>query len=438
MSADKNSPYRRGEYWLDRVRGSGGKPASSRWYIWWYDPKTGHQRRKSTGSDDVRVASDALDAHYLATHRPTEHDQAVYTVDEAMIDYWTEHGRHVSSADAVKARFKLMRRFIDHEADEGRLPEPFLPDHVDDQFLTRFRAWGIKDPIVARKKDEQGNWVDGMSRPRKPSTVEESIIQLKAAIKHAYHARRIRYVPPITHKTRAAVTPTRNDRLSLEGIGELLDYSLRGAGSYTTPERLFPLRRYVIAAICTCARPDAIFDLNVRDGRKQYMPETGLINLNPAGRLQTRKHRPVLPIASVFESWLKQTDDWFVCQERRSFDANQQINVVEQIPVQSIRSAWDTARIALNIPEGRGPKYLRHSMSTILANRGVPPIEISMVLGHQVLDPTTRLYVIHHPEYLKSFRVVLEEVIIDLTRMAGTALHPKLTQTDSRIVVLKA
>lgn len=106
--------------------------------------------------------------------------------------------------------------------------------------------------------------------------------------------------------------------------------------------------------------------------------------------------------------------------------------------MKSVRSAWDTAKIALGIPAGRGPKYLRHSMSTILANRGVSPDEISFVLGHRILDPTTELYVIHDPNYLKTFKAVLEEVIADLTRMAGTALHPKLTQADSKIVVLRA
>lgn len=438
MSSVKGGVYQRGEFWLDFVRGVRGRSASSRLYIWWYDTATGHQRRKSTGTDDLRLACNALDAHYLATHRPSQGDQATYSVAEAMTDYWLLHGRHQSSAEAIKARLKLVSRFLDREAHAGRLDDPFVPDQINEQFLVRFRAWALSDPIVARKKDDGGNWVDGQSRPRQPSTVEESIIQLKAAVRHAYDNRRIRYLPPIKHKTRAAVTPTRNDRLSLAGIGELLDYTLTGAGSYTTPARLLPLRRYMVAAICTVARPDAILDMNVAAERGQWMPDAGIFSLNPAGRIQTRKRRPVLPVVPLLQHWLERTDEWFVCQERRSFDEGQQINVVKQLPVGSIRSAWDTARAALGIPDGRGPKYLRHSMATILANRGVPPDEIALIMGHRILDPMTEVYVIHSPEYLKHFRAALEEVLADLTKMAGTALHPNFTQVDSKVIVLRA
>ena len=438
MPANKTGVYNRGEFWLDLARGAGGRPVSSRWYIWWYDSASGHQRRKTTGTDDIRLACNELDAHYLAVHRPTEGEQSIYSVAEAMTDYWLLHGQHQSSAESIKARLKTVTRFLDVEADAGRLADPFTPEQIDDQFLVRFREWALADPIVARKKDDNGIWVDGMSRPRAPATVEESIIQLKAAVKHAYDGRRIRYLPPIKHKTRSAVTPKRNDRMSLQAIGELLDYTLTGAGTYTTPARLLPFRRYVVGAICTVARPDAILDMNVAPERGQWMKDAGLFDLNPAGRLQTNKRRPVVPVAPLFGRWLDATDEWFVCQERQSFDANQQIDVVEQLRVMSIRSAWDTARAALGIPAGRGPKYLRHSMATILANRGVPSEEISLVLGHRVLDPMTEVYVVHNPNYLKHFRAAMEDVLADLTKMAGTALHPTLTQAASNVVVLRA
>lgn len=433
MASIQAGIYQRGEFWLDLVRGAGGKPASSRWYIWWYDPGSGHQRRKSTGTDDVRLAADELDAHYLSTHHPTQAEQDVYTVAQAMTDYWLLHGQHQSSADAIKARLKLMSRFLDHEADEGRLIDPFLPESIDDQFLVRFRAWGVADPIVARKKDHNGNWVDGASRPRTAATVEESVIQLKAAIKHAFDGRRLRHNPPIKHKPRSAVTPKRNDRMSLAGIGELLNYTLAGGGKYTTPQRLIPLRRYVIASICTLGRPDAILDMNLNPGRAQWQPEANLFDLNPAGRIQTKKRRPVLPVVPLLRDWFDATDEWFICQERLVFDADLDAETIIQSPVSSIRSAWDSARDVLGIPAGRGPKYLRHSMSTILANRGVPRDEISLVLGHRILDPTTEAYVIYDPDYLSGFRAGLEDVLGDLMKMAGPALRRALN-CDARAV----
>lgn len=439
MSAIKGGVYQRGEFWLDLVRGADGKPASDRWYIWWYDSAAGRQQRKSTRSSDVRVACDRLDEHYLATHVPTPDDQAVYTVQDAMTDYMIEHGQHQASADAIKARLKLFQRFLNAEDDAGRLPDPFLPEAITDRMIERFRSFGLSTPIVARKKDEHGNWIDGKSRPRSASTVEESVIQIKAALNHAFSERRTKYVPPIQHKTRDQVTAKRTYRLSVEAIGELLDYSLRGAGKYAGhSDLLLPLRRYLIASICTLARPDAIFDMSVRPEREQWMQNGALYNLNPAGRIQTKKVRPVLPVVGLLDSWLQTTDDWFVCREVTEYDAKQQVELTRQIGVDAIRTAWTGAREHLGIPAGWGPKLLRHSMATILANRRVNLIELEMALGHRVLGKTSSAYAIFDPDYLGTIKEGIEGVIADLTKIAGPALHAKLTQNSENVTVLRA
>jgi hypothetical protein len=437
MSAIKGGVYQRGPFWLDLARGKGGNAISDRWYIWWYDTATGHQHRKTTRTSNVRAACDALDVHYLATHQPSAADQDVYSVGDAMGDYWIEHGKHLPSAAGIKARLALMQRFLDIEIDAGRLTDPILPDHFNDRLLARFRAWAIHVPIVARKKDAEGNWIDGKSRPRKASTVEESIIQIKAVLNHAYKARRTKYVPPLQHKTRDEVTPERTYRLSIDGLGELLDYSMRGAGNYSGhADRLLPLRRYLIAAICTLARPDAIYDMNVSIGREQWMQNERRFALNQAGRIQTKKHRPVVPVVELLHSWLRETDEWFVCSERRSFDEDRQTETVEQTRAASIRKAWDGARTHLHIPAGWGPKLIRHSMATILANRRVDLVELEMALGHRVLGKTTSRYALFDPDYLGTIRTGIEGVVADLSRSAGSALHPKLTQKSDEVSVI--
>lgn len=437
MSAVKGGVYQRGPFWLDLVRGADGKPASDRWYIWWYDAAAGRNQRRSTRTADVRLACDALDAHYLATHTPTVVDQAGYTVFDAMSDYWLEHGQHQVSAEPIKARLKLFQRFTD--AKPELVPSPFTPEALDDRMIAQFRTWALADPIVARKKDEAGNWVDGKSRARTASTVEESVIQLKAALNHAYRQRRTRYVPPIQHKTRDQVTAQRTYRLSIEQIGELLDYSLNGAGKYAGHgARLLPLRRYLIAAICTLARPDAILDMSVKPGREQWMRDAGLFALNPAGRIQTKKVRPVLPVVPLLASWLEVTDDWFVCTERTHFDEKQKVDIITQHAVRSIRSAWDGARQAVGIPDGWGPKLIRHSMATILANRRVDLIELEMALGHRVLNKTSSRYAMFDPTYLGTVKAGIEDVISDLAKVAGSALRAKLAQKQENVIVLRA
>lgn len=439
MATDKGGVYQRGGYWLDFDRGAGGKPTSSNWYIYHYDPATGHQRRTSTRTSDVRLACGKLDKHFLAVHNPTVLDQDCYAVPTALADYWLEHGSQQSSAEAIRSRLKLITRFLDIEVERDRLRDPILPDHIDDSVLARFRSWAAADPIIARKKDDSGTWIDGLSRVRAASTTEESIIALKAALNHAFAKRRIRYVPPLKHKTRDQVTPTRSYRLSLEALAEVLDYSMVGAGKYAGhADRLIPLRRYLVGAICTLARPDAIMDMSTIAERGQWMPEERRYALNPEGRLQTKKVRPILPVVGVLHAWLGATDEWLVCREVKSFDEAQQIDVVEQFRVSSVRSAWDGACEVLHIPDGWGPKLIRHSMATILANRRVDLVELEMALGHRVLGRTSSRYAIFDPDYLGTIRDGIEDVLADLLKRSGGALHPKLTREHNNVVPLRA
>ena len=262
MATRRDAIYQRGAFWLDHDRGKNGAPLSPWLYICWYDQAKGRIRRKNTRERDVRLASNALDRHYLAVHKPTEAEKDSYSVSEAMTDYWLEHGSTAASADAIRARLKLVTRF-NVEAEAGRLLDPFLPRQVDDDWIRRFRKWAEADPIVARRKNEQGEWAESSRRKRAASTVEESVIQLKAALN--FTEKRSGHEPKFEHKTRAQVTPTRNDRLSIAAIGELLDFTIKGSGHYAGhADRLLPLRRYIIAAVTTLGRPDAIWQAGFR------------------------------------------------------------------------------------------------------------------------------------------------------------------------------
>jgi len=432
--SNKGGIYQRGDFWLDYDRAAGGKPKSNNLFIYWYDPAKRRQCRQSTGQSDVRLASDALDLHFLAVHQPTAFEQATYTVSECMTDYWMEHASKASSAEAIRSRMKLMNRFIDREAKAGRLLDPFTPVDVNDNFIKRFREWATKiDKIVARKKDEAGNWVAGQTRARSASTAEESVIMLKAAISHAYNQRRITYKPPLRHKTRNEVTATRGERASIEQIAELLDWSARGNDGYNGhATTLLPLRRYLIAAVSTVARPETILDISVRNNRSQWYRSEAVMDLNPAGRLQTKKYRAAVPITSLFHEWLCATDDWFVCADvyLRGQDGKKLVGLdgkplISQRKVNTVRSGWDTARERFSwLPSGWGPKFMRHSTATLLGNAGVPFQQIKMMMGHETLDGSTKLYVILNPRYLGEARLALEELASELRRLVPHACKP--------------
>lgn len=46
------------------------------------------------------------------------------------------------------------------------------------------------------------------------------------------------------------------------------------------------------------------------------MKDERRFNLNPQGRIQTKKLRPTLPVVDVLQSWLGATEEWFVCAEK--------------------------------------------------------------------------------------------------------------------------
>lgn len=419
--------YRRGEFYLDRVRGKDGEVVSPNLYICWYDPVTGRMQRRSTRTADLRLAVEVLDRHYLAFHQPAADDKVAYTVHQAMTDYWTLHGAEQASADAIRARLKLVNRFIDHEIAIGVLREPVLPTVLDAEWLMRFRKWGTEiDPVTQRRRDPETREWTLSTRKRAKSTVEESIIQLKAALR--FNVKRMEAVPELKHLPRAAVTPERNFRLSLDQIAEMLDYTAEGDPELSPahPARLMPLRRYLIGAICTLVRPDALYDISVRPDRQQWHRDAGVLDLNPAGRIQTRKNRPALPVTSLLANWLEATDDRLVCHESVFEDGEDRW--VVQRPVADIKKAWRVMADQFGIPVGFGPKLMRHSMATLIAQRGVSQQEIPLALGHVVLPQTTRRYVIFSPEYLSETRQALEDIASELARKMTTSLHAKHTQ----------
>jgi integrase len=83
-------------------------------------------------------------------------------------------------------------------------------------------------------------------------------------------------------------------------LAQFLD-AIRGDGSREDLAPQSHVFRYCIIALCTGARPQAIHDLNVGT---QVDFGRGLIHLNPEGRRQTKKVRPVIRLCDALRGWL--------------------------------------------------------------------------------------------------------------------------------------
>lgn len=68
------------------------------------------------------------------------------------------------------------------------------------------------------------------------------------------------------------------------------------------------LLMFVLVALNTLARPEAVRELTVF----QIDFEHRLIDLNPRGRRQTKKYRPVVPITETLLPWLRSASSEYV------------------------------------------------------------------------------------------------------------------------------
>ena len=201
------------------------------------------------------------------------------------------------------------------------------------------------------------------------------------------------------------------ERICVAQIAEMLDYAVAS-------RRRQSLHRYLIAAVTTLARPEAICDMNVEPARQQWDVDGRRFNLNPAGRKQTAKYRPIVPVGDLLDLWLRHADDWLVHYYGR--------------PVLSVHNAWNTMLGKLGMPARWEPKLLRHSMATHLPARGVDPWELEGQLGHKKLD-VTETYAVFAPDYLGTVQQGTAEIVADLFTSVPQALHPKCTQNDAGI-----
>lgn len=167
-------------------------------------------------------------------------------------------------------------------------------------------------------------------------------------------------------------------------------------------EHLF---RYVIIALNTWARPEAICDLNFRD---QIDMDHGLINLLPIGRQQTSKFRPTIPLTNNLRAWALIWDDPYPirwCGE----------------PVASVKKGFAAAAAKAGLHHMT--RYtLRHYMATTVRRqrlsrgRAVTREQRSAWLGHQARggSDTTSWYESHDPDWLAEAREATDKIVSTL------------------------
>ncbi len=145
-------------------------------------------------------------------------------------------------------------------------------------------------------------------------------------------------------------------------------------------------RLYMMLGIFTLARPSAILELEWR----QIDFKRGLIDLNPPGRTQTKKRRPVVPMNDMLRDELvaafESRDTQFVISRGGE-------------PISSIKKAFQAASQRSGVRVN--PYMLRHTGAVWAAEQGIPMSELAQMLGHDDSRTTEKHYARYSPGYLR-------------------------------------
>lgn len=147
---------------------------------------------------------------------------------------------------------------------------------------------------------------------------------------------------------------------------------------------------YMIISFNTLARPDAILDLTP----SQVDYDNDLIKLNPEGRIQTKKRRPVIPMSKTLRLWLK-------IFEKHYMNGGQYFVNFHGKKIKSVKHGFANNKVRALLTDPKIVPYtIRHTMATELRKRSVPKLDVEGFLGHSG-ESTSDIYSHYDPSYLK-------------------------------------
>jgi integrase len=328
-----------GEWWLSQRDGS---PA---WYATFYEPGAKRSRRLSLGTDDFEQAKQRLLERYLNAHRPQQAPAEAVALADVVLDYYKKHGALARSAVSIRKSCAYWVEFFG----EASIAEATRPLRLD-AFVAHLTAQGHATAYVQR--------ILGVG---------------KAALRRAWQRGEITSVPYIP-----SVKVEYGDPL-----GRPLKVPELAALLSAAPEHL---RLMLMILIGTACRPEAALGLT----GAQLDFEDRLIDLNPRGRAQTKKFRPVVKMPNALAVALRHAPEGRLVTFRGR-------------PVIKVNKAWRAMREAAALAGDVNPYSVRHTVARWLRQHGVSAWEVAAQLGHKSRDyRTTELYAAFDPAYLEN------------------------------------
>ena len=341
--------FKLGPYSIERRKGT------ANWQRAWLDER-GVKQRASLGTPDFEEAKVALAEWFIANGKVRHQSPADTPIVMVLERYLARHGRSIPSRDTAKRSVAIWGEFW------GDKMVTDLTVDAQEEFLAWLRAKGYSEGYVRR--------VLGVGQ---------------AALNRAWKRQEVTEVPWVELPPIGEPYPHTASRDQLVAFLNAIP-----ADSH--------LWVYCLIRLATGCRGDAALDLQPF----QIDWTANLIRLNPEGRQQTKKYRPVVPLTAVLR------------RELEAVEAAYYVNWHGR-RIASIKKAWAKVRIAAKLPVWFAPKVLRHTVATELRRRGVPHWEVSGQIGHKKAG-TSEIYAKFDPDYLGAARTALDAWLEDLAR----------------------
>lgn len=338
-----------GEWFLHKRHGS---PA---YYRARYNPTTEKLERFSLGTVSAEDAKQKLEAWWLQNRQVKDEKPFDASLPDILRRYWEGHAKKLPSASGNR---DALTKWLDYWK-EATIAD--LAVERQEAFVKHLEGLGIKR-----------------------STIQRTLNIGKAAISRAFKRGELSSMPFIQSVT-VKTHPPKGRPLEIAEIARLY----REAAPH--------LRTFILWMTGTAARPEAIIDLR----SEQVEWERRIVRLNPEGREQNKKHRPVvrLPTALAPHAF----DGWLITHRGRHAD--------------SIKTAWKAAVRRAGLDQNVRPYSLRHTAARWMRLHGVSADEVAQQLGHRKLG-STGVYTEYDPQYLKAACEALDQLTRQLLARA--------------------
>ncbi|GAB5351939.1 phage integrase SAM-like domain-containing protein [Qipengyuania sp. 483] len=392
----KKKIHKRGDYYLAFDTNPNGTARSKNLYIFYYDREAGRGRSHSTGTSNLKLAKEKLDRFY--DEREKSH-KFCPTCGQAFSGELppllaTAIAEYLESTDyeAAGARLAHVLAYL-----EAKGLEDARCDEINDAWVKKFRKWASGVNIVSPT---------GKRRKRSSTTVAASVSMLRTAINQAFESRKLLHRAAISVKKSEIEGKSPWFRASESQIigmfryAPVLDFPENSSDKQRKKwkRERSNLRQYLRLGVATWARPDAIMDFSTSEETEQWNPENGYIELNPFGREQSEKYRPLVRAPRQLIPLLNENDGKFVKSA-------------------SVRTAFRQMASTLGFPDKgqSGEKLIRRSTASLIRplmeSIGAWDSQGRLMLGHIRPNVSDKYATPYHEAYLVDALRLTEELI---------------------------